>query len=218
MVKKTQYTIGLVGSCILLFGLHLMIYLDDFEIQSFISSLSLSSSCHILILIFCLKLNLLFERRHFAIFPVKYIHFIRIKLWHLLFKRYYIILLLFISFSFIGNFQNDLRISLLIFFCTFIQYIFATILFFVLWDVLNIHRLSKHIDILFFLCLFPAITLGKSSNYIFLLFNPFSTSLSMPVYILQYGNIILFIISLLVIPIAFYIVYLFLLRNVKQWT
>lgn len=217
MLKKTQYIIGLSASVILLLGLHLAVIFENFEIQSFLGSLSLSSSCHILILTFLLKLNLLLERYHFATFPVKYKDFIIIKLRHLLFKRYYIILLSLMSFSFIGDFQLDFGLSIFIFITTFIQYIFTTILFFVLWDILNIHRLSKHIDILFFVCLLPTILLGDSSNYELLLFNPITTSLSIPLYILQYYNIILFMTSLAVIPLAFYIMNTFLLRNIKQW-
>lgn len=217
MLKKTQYIIGLSVGVIMLIGLHLIIFFEDYEIQSFIGSLSLSSSCHILILTFLLKLNILLERPHFAIFPVKYKDFIIIKIRHLLFKKYYIILLLFSSFSFIGDFQPDLQLSFFIFITTFIQYIFAIMLFFVLWDILNIHRLSKHVDILFFVCLFPTILLGDSSNYELLLFNPITTSLSIPLYIHKYNNILLLTASIIVIPLALYILNTFLLKNVKQW-
>ncbi len=217
MGKKIQYTIGLVGSFIIIIFTHIMVLMERFEIQSFLHFLALSSTIHILAVFYFSHLNLLLERRHFGVFPVHYLHFLGLKLWHLMFKRYYIILLIFSSFSYSVNSGLDLTQGIIVFISSLCQFIFTILLFFVLWDLLSIHRLSSYIALLYGISFFPPIFLGDTPNYHYLLANPVSTSLSLPVYVMQYEDAGLIATSFLIIPLAFFLLYYLLSKRVKQW-
>lgn len=189
---------------------------DTYEIGYFTGYLSLSSSVIILILIFSSKLHLLPERIHYSTFPLTYLKFLIIKVKYFVFYQYFVLVLL-IYLSYLFNEKIDYFDGLLFFFCTVCQYLFTILLYFVLWDILCIKNLNKHINMLFFLSLFPSIILGNSINNKYLFLNPISNTISLPIIFLKEYNNFLFAISFFIIPLLFFLVYFLLIRNVKQW-